>query len=93
MANIKTAKKMILVHERRRQRNVSAKSRVKTAVKAVIAAAANAEATAEERAASLKAATSVIEKAASKGIIHKNKAARRTSRLARRINAANAAKA
>lgn len=93
MANIKTAKKMILVHEKRRKRNVSVKTSVKNIFKKALIAVNNAEATAEVRDNSLRAAASKIDKAVAKGIIHKNKAARRKSRLARKINAANAAKA
>jgi len=89
VANIKTAKKMILVHERRRKRNVSVKTRIKNVFKAAIATLEK-ENSAEVRAQSLSAASSTIDKAVAKGIVHKNKAARRKSRLARKINAANA---
>ena len=84
MANIKSAKKRILVNETKAARNKAIKSRVKTAMKKVEAAvAANDKATAVE---ALKAATSVIEAAASKGVYHKNNAARKVSRLAKLVN-------
>lgn len=84
MANIKSAKKRILVNETKAARNKAIKSRVKTAMKKVEAAvAANDKAAAVE---SLKAATSVIEAAASKGVYHKNNAARKVSRLAKLVN-------
>ncbi|MCR5663089.1 MAG: 30S ribosomal protein S20 [bacterium] len=89
MANIKSAKKSILVNERRRKRNVSARSQVKTYFRKAAAAMAAGEG-AEEAA---RKASSVIDKAAAKGIIHKNKAARRKSRLAKKLNAMMAAKA
>ena len=90
MANIKTAKKMILVHERRRKRNVSVRTRVKNVFKSALAKVSAGEAKAEGLQNSLSAAASAIDKAVAKGIIHKNKAARRKSRLARKINALNA---
>ena len=84
MANIKSAKKRILVNETKAARNKAIKSRVKTSMKKVEAAvAANDKATAVE---ALKAATSVIEAAASKGVYHKNNAARKVSRLAKLVN-------
>ena len=85
MANIKSAKKRILVTETKAARNKAIKSGVKTAIKKVEAAvAANDKAAAE---AALKDATSVIASAGSKGIFHKNKAARDKSRLAARVKA------
>ncbi|MGM9992847.1 MAG: 30S ribosomal protein S20 [Candidatus Bruticola sp.] len=89
MANIKTAKKMILVHERRRKRNVSVKTRIKNVFKAAEAAVEKKDSV-EVLAKSLSTASSIIDKAVAKGIVHKNKAARRKSRLARKINAAQA---
>ena len=84
MANIKSAKKRILVNETKAARNKAIKSAVKTAIKKVEAAvAANDKAVAVE---ALKAATSVIEAAASKGVYHKNNAARKVSRLAKLVN-------
>ena len=85
LANIKSAKKRILVTKTRNERNKSIKSAVKTAIKKVEAAvAANDKAAAE---AALLSATSVIDKAAKKGVYHKNNAARKVSRLAKAVNA------
>ncbi len=84
MANIKSAKKRILVAEKRAARNKSIRSKVKTAIKKVDAAiAANDKETA---AAALRAATSEISKAASKGVYHKNTSSRKISRLSHAVN-------
>lgn len=84
MANIKSAKKRILVSEKRAARNKAVKSRVKTAIKKVEAAvAANDKAAAEE---TLRAAVSEIGKAGSKGVYHKNTCARKVSRIAKAVN-------
>ncbi len=84
MANIKSAKKRILVIETKTMRNKAIKSKVKTMIKKVDAAiAANDKAAAE---AALKVAISEISKAASKGIFHKNTAARKISRLTIAVN-------
>ncbi len=84
MANIKSAKKRILVIETKTARNKAIKSRVKTYIKKVEAAiAANDKAAATE---ALNVAISEISKAASKGIYHKNTAARKISRLTLAVN-------
>lgn len=84
MANIKSAKKRILVNETRAARNKAIKSRVKTAMKKVDAAvAANDKALATE---ALKVAISEISKAGSKGVYHKNTCARKVSRLTKAVN-------
>ncbi|MCI8327540.1 MAG: 30S ribosomal protein S20 [Lachnospiraceae bacterium] len=84
MANIKSAKKRILVTEKRTARNKSIRSAVKTSIKKVDAAiAANDKAAAE---AALKAAIGEISRAASKGVYHKNTAARKVSRLTVAVN-------
>ena len=84
MANIKSAKKRILVTRTRTGRNKAIKSSVKTAIKKVDAAiAANDK---EAAATALVAATTAIDKATSKGIFHKNTAARKVSRLAKAVN-------
>ena len=84
LANIKSAKKRILVTEVRAARNKAIRSEVKTSIKKVEAAvAANDKAVAE---AELKNATSVIESACSKGVYHKNNAARKVSRLSNLVN-------
>ena len=84
MANIKSAKKRILVIETKTERNKAAKSKVKTFVKKVYAAIdAGDKAAADE---ALKAAISEISKAASKGIYHKRTASRKISRLTKAVN-------
>ena len=84
LANIKSAKKRILVNETKAARNKAIKSRVKTAMKKVEAAvAANDKALATE---ALKAAVAEISKAGSKGVYHKNTCARKVSRLSKLVN-------
>ena len=84
MANIKSAKKRILVIETKTERNKAAKSRVKTFIKKVYAAIdANDKAAADI---ALKEAISEISKAASKGIYHKSTASRKISRLTKAVN-------
>lgn len=84
MANIKSAKKRILVTQTRTERNKSIRSKVKTAIKKVEAAV---EANDKDAAAqALVAATSEIEKAGNKGIYHKNNASRKISRLSKLVN-------
>ena len=84
MANIKSAKKRILVNQTKAERNKAIKSSVKTAVKKVHVAI---EAQDKEAAkAALLNATTVIDKAASKGVYHKNTASRKVSRLAKAVN-------
>ena len=68
MANIKSAKKRILVAKTRNERNKSVKSAVKTAIKKV------------------EAAVAANDKAAKKGVYHKNNAARKVSRLSKAVN-------
>lgn len=84
MANIKSAKKRILVTETRTARNKSIRSGVKTAIKKVEAAVEAQDKAAAESA--LKAATSKIDKACSKGVYHKNNASRKVARLAKLVN-------
>ena len=84
MANIKSAKKRILVAQIRTDRNKSIKSGVKTAIKKVYAAIESGDKAAAT--ASLAAATKEIETAASKGVYHKNNASRKVSRLAVAVN-------
>lgn len=84
MANIKSAKKRVLVSERNAEKNKAIKTGVKTAVKKVRAAVdANDKNAAQE---ALLNATTTIEKACSKGVYHKNTAARKVSRLAQAVN-------
>ena len=84
MANIKSAKKRILVTDIRTARNKAIRSEVKTSIKKVEAAVVAKDKAAAE--AALKNATSVIESACSKGVYHKNNAARKVSRLTKLVN-------
>ena len=84
MANIKSAKKRILVNETKAARNKSIRSKVKPAMKKVDAAVAAGDKAAAQ--AALLAATSEIDKAASKGVYHKNNASRKVARLSKAVN-------
>ncbi|WP_164689959.1 30S ribosomal protein S20 [Luxibacter massiliensis] len=84
MANIKSAKKRILVNETKAARNKAIKSRVKTAIKKVDAAVAQKDT--ETANTALKAAIREISKAGSKGVYHKNTVSRKISRLAKAVN-------
>ena len=84
MANIKSAKKRILVTETRAARNKSIRSEVKTAIKKVEAAVAANDKDAAK--AALIVAISTIESASSKGVYHKNNAGRKVSRLTKLVN-------
>ena len=81
MANIKSAKKRILVAETKAARNKAIRSKVKK-VEAAITAGDKAAAQA-----ALIAATSEIDKATSKGVYHKNTASRKVSRLSKAVSA------
>lgn len=84
MANIKSAKKRVLVIEKKTLRNKMIKSAVKTAIKKTIATAKTGDKAAAE--AQLRAAVKAIDMACSKGIYHKNNAARKKSRIAKIVN-------
>ncbi len=84
MANIKSAKKRILVNRTKAARNKAIKSGVKTAVKKVTAAIEAKDKDAAAKA--LVAATSTMDKAAQKGVYHKNTASRKVARLAQAVN-------
>ena len=84
MANIKSAKKRILVTEAKTLRNKMIKSKVKTETKKVISAVNASDKVAA--AAQLIVAISEIDKAKSKGIFHKNTAARKVARLTKLVN-------
>ena len=84
MANIKSAKKRILVNRTKAARNKAIKSGVKTAVKKVTAAIEAKDKDAAAKA--LVAATSTIDKKAQKGVYHKNTASRKVARLAQAVN-------
>lgn len=86
MPNIKSVMKDVIKSRKNRQRNASAKSAMKTHIKKAKAAL---EGKNPEAALPLvKAALSVIDKTAERGIIHRNAAARRKSRLMKRANKA-----
>lgn len=84
MANIKSQIKRNRTNEARRLRNKAAKSEFKTRVKTAVRSA---EAGADTSVEDLRIAVKRIDKAAARGIIHKNQASNRKSRLVRRINA------
>ena len=80
MANIKSAKKRVLTNAKKAERNQAVRSGVKTAVKTIkVAIEAGDNATAEKI---LRETTAVIDKAESKGVLKKNTASRKVSRLA-----------
>ena len=84
MANIKSAKKRILVNRTKAERNKAIKSGIKTAGKKVNAAIQSGDQAAAK--AALVDATTVIDKAATKGVLHSNTASRKVSRLAQAVN-------
>lgn len=84
MANIKSAKKRVIVAQKRADRNKAVKSKVKTYVKKVTAAIEANDKDAAQTA--LSAAISEINKAGSKGVYHKNTCARKVSRLTKAVN-------
>ncbi len=84
MANIKSAKKRILVNKKAELRNKSMKSKIKTLVKKVEAATLAKDKAEAEKA--LQVAIREISRAASKGIYHKNTASRKISRLTVAVN-------
>jgi len=83
--NIKSSIKDVKKSRERRLRNQAGKSRMKTFVKKALGAI---ETDPNSAVAAVRQALKVIDKTASKGIIHKNAAARRKSRLMKRLNAA-----
>ncbi|WP_158967068.1 30S ribosomal protein S20 [Paraglaciecola sp. L3A3] len=85
MANIKSAKKRALQSEKRRQHNASRRSMTRTSLKKVLSAIASGNK--EDAQAAFTAATPILDRMATKGLIHKNKAARHKSRLAAQIKA------
>ena len=86
MANIASQIKRNRQNEKRRQRNKAVRSEVKTRVKRAVDAA---DSGAESAADAVRIAMKRIDKAAAKGVIHKNEAARRKSRLAKRLSSAS----
>ena len=89
MANIKQQKKRNIQNEKNRTRNTTVKSSIRTAAKKIVKAIDSKEATnAAQLQESLKNFIKTIDTAAGKGIIKKSTAARKKSRLARKVNAA-----
>lgn len=84
MANIKSAKKRILVNETKALRNKAIKSKVKTMIKKVDAAVATGDKNLAN--VTLVEAVTNIDMACSKGVFHKNTAGRRVSRLTKAVN-------
>ena len=85
MANIKSQKKRILTNEKARLRNNAVKSELNTAIRAVNTAV---ESTDKDAAAvALVAASRKLDKAVSKGVLHKNNAANRKSAISKKVNA------
>ena len=83
MANIKSQQKRNITNERRRLRNKSVKSSLHTAIRAFRSAAADGD---KDKASELLVSTSrKLDKAASKGVIHKNQAANKKSALAQAL--------
>ena len=84
MANIKSAKKRVLVNATKQARNKSANSALKTALKKANVAI---ETNAEDKEAAVKLAVKKIDQACAKGLLHKNNAARKKSALVTKLNA------
>ncbi|MFV9511002.1 30S ribosomal protein S20 [Tepidibacillus sp. LV47] len=85
MANIKSAIKRVKTSRKRNERNTAQKSALKTAIKHFEIAIQNNDVEAAKTA--FLNATKKLDKAVTKGLIHKNKAARKKSRLAKKLNA------
>ena len=79
MANIKSAKKRVLIAEANRQRNVAVKSEIKTAIKKALSLAESEDKEALNN--SISNVYKLCDKAVTKGVLHKNTAARKKSRL------------
>jgi small subunit ribosomal protein S20 len=82
VANIKSQKKRILTNAKSAERNTAMKSELRTRVKTAVKAAG-----ADDSDEAVRLAVKRLDMAAAKGIIHPNQAARRKSRLMKRINA------
>jgi small subunit ribosomal protein S20 len=83
VANIKSQIKRIRTNEKARQRNVAVRSALKTTVRRFRTATESGDAAAAT--AALEAASKALDKAASKGVIHKNQAANRKSGMAKQV--------
>jgi small subunit ribosomal protein S20 len=84
VANIKSQKKRNITNLKRAERNKAVRSEVKTRTRNALATIGT-----EENAEAMRLAVKRIDKAATKGVLHPNTAARKKSRLMKRINAAN----
>ncbi|MGN0894430.1 MAG: 30S ribosomal protein S20 [Succinivibrio sp.] len=87
MPNIKSAKKRVELSEKARQHNVAARSKMRTLIKNVIKAVQSGDKEAAKSAFSI--AEPVLDRAANKGLVHKNKVARHKSNLSALIKAMN----
>lgn len=88
MPNIKSAVKRVKTNEKRRALNASQKSALRTAVKAADVALEGTEV--ESAQSAFQTASKKLDKAVTKGLVHKNAAARKKSRLAKKLNALKA---
>lgn len=88
MANIKSQKKRNLTNEKSRQRNMAVRSRMKTMIKGALTAIDAKDA--DQIKVAVPAALSAIDRAASKGVIHRNSAARKKSSIQHRLTVASA---
>ncbi len=82
MPIIKSSKKRVRVSEKKRAQNIAEKSALRTAIKRFETAVSENDPNSETY---LKNATKALDKAASKGLIHKNSAARKKSRLTKKL--------
>jgi len=82
--NIKSSSKRVMLAQKATAKNKAAKSLMKTNIKKFDAAAAGGDREAAEDA--FKTAVKTVDRAATRGLIHKNKAARRKSALAKKLN-------
>ena len=87
MANIKSQKKRILTNAKRQERNKAVRSELKTRIKNADKAATEGAETTDEQ---VRRAVKALDTAAAKGIIHKNQAANRKSKLMKRVAKASA---
>lgn len=86
MANIKSQKKRVLTNEKRRVRNVAVRSKMRTVIKNALTALDAKDA--EQIKTAVPEALSVIDRAVTKGVIHRNSAARKKSMIQSRIPSA-----
>ena len=86
MPNIKSAKKRVKVNKTKAAANKATKSNLKTILKKADAACVN---NAADKADAVKVAIKKVDQACAKGLMHKNKAARKKSQLAKKLNAAS----